>query len=693
MIRALALLLALSVFPATAFADEASGAAISLPKLFPQRADVFVERPGISRLPLPAGVLTVCRADLSDVRLLDGSGREIAFLVDTGLDVGARWTLVRSVDASLLNVQREEVRREDAPALHRERFEVAAPPAAKDQRWMLVFNTSRGSFVRHVTIATIGSDGSPSTRVDESIFRLTANGAAREKLALLLPETTSDRLLITLEGEDGSYLEPSIRFETASSLAVSEQLVLPLRELSRHSTDGHTVVEVSRPRGLVADVLRVDTATPWFDRSVAVRDEGPGTGGSSLGSGRLFRMQGITAADATQQITLRPALGDRIVVDVADGDSPALDRLSFSAVIRQPALVFALAEATPDVAAATLYFGGGRAYRPRYDLASLPTTGAAPLTGQRAEVAGYLRNLAAVGGARLGEIQSNAAFDGSAALGFAMRPGAAVDARLYSHRRMLAIAPSSDGLSRVQLTAEELALAREDLGDVRVVDDGDRQWPYLVEPRAARIDVPLAVKGPTGSNPSRYELELPVPELALEQLTLETSATFLDRPYRLNATIDVGGERKLTPVMTGNLVRRALDRGPLKIAIPGRRVRSLELLISDGNEASLSLSSVHAQVAVPELFVAAPAGRYALLIGNPSDASPRYELAQVRDVVLALDGAPVPPAALEKNPRYSVGARLRSGSGPQKIALWVALAGAVVTLAFVTLRLVRSESL
>jgi hypothetical protein len=691
MIRAFAVLVVITLAPSAASADEAPGSPISLPKLFPQRADVFVERPGISRLPLPAGVLTACRADLSDVRLLDRSGREIAFLVDTGLEAGKRWTVMRSLDASPRNAQREELRRENGPPLHRERYEVIAPPAAKDQRWTLVFNTSRPSFVRHVTIATIAADGSATTHVDESIFRLTANGAAREKLTLVVPETTSERLLVTLEGEDGSYLEPSLRFETASSLAASEQLVIPLRELSRQSADGHTLVELSRPRGLVADVLRVETATPWFDRAVTVGDEGPGTAGAPLGAGRLFRVQGVSAADAPQQLTLRPAVGDRIVVDVTDGDSPPLDKLGFSVVIRQPALVFALSETTPDVAAATLYFGGGRAYRPRYDLASMPT-GAVPVGGQRAEVASYLRNLDAVGVARLGEIQSNTAFDGSMALGFAMRPGAAVDPRLYSHRRPLAITPSNDGLSRVQLTAEELALTREDLGDVRVVDESDRQWPYLVEQRAARIDVPLAVKGPIGTNPSRYSLELPVPELAPEQLTLETDASFLDRPYRLNATVDVGGERQETQLAAANLVRRALDRGPLKIAAPGRRVRSLELSISDGNEAPLSFSSVRAQISVPELFVAAPPGRYSLLIGNPGEAPPRYELAQVRDVVLALDGAAVPPAALEKNPQYSMGARLRSGSGPQKIALWIALAAAVVTLAFVTLRLAREPN-
>ena len=468
--------------------------------------------------------------------------------------------------------------------------------------------------------------------------------------------------------------------------------MIPLRELSRLTADGHTLIEISRPRGLVADVLRVETSTPLFDRPVTVRDEGPGTGESPLGASRLFRMQGVSPADDLQQLALRPALGDRLVVDISDGDSPPLESLSFAAVIRQPALIFAVTEATSGVPTATLYFGGGRAHRPRYDLGSMPVAAGQTLTGQRAQAAAYLRDPSAASPAWLGELQSNAAFDGSPALAFAMRPGATVDLRLYSHRRPLEITASHDGLSRVQLTPEELAVAREDLADVRIVDGQGQQWPYLMEPRAAKTDVLVSVKGPSGSNPSRYQLQFPVSPMAVDQLTLETEASFLDRPYRLNATIAADGEKKETPVAAGRLVRRALDRGPLTIMVPTRRVRSLELLVSDGNEAPLRLAS-HARVPVPELFVAAPAGRYALIIGNPNDGPPRYELAQVREVVLALDGAPVQPAQLEKNPEYSVRARLQAGNAPQKIVLWIVLAAAVATLAFVTLRLARNESL
>ena len=373
-------------------------------------------------------------------------------------------------------------------------------------------------------------------------------------------------------------------------------------------------------------------------------------------------------------------------------------------MIRQPALIFAVTEATSGVPTATLYFGGGRAHRPRYDLGSMPVAAGQTLTGQRAQAAAYLREPSAAGRAWLGELQNNAAFDGSPALAFAMRPGATVDLRLYSHRRPLEITASHDGLSRVQLTPEELAVAREDLADVRIVDGQGQQWPYLMEPRAAKTDVLVSVKGPSGSNPSRYQLQFPVSPMAVDQLTLETEASFLDRPYRLNATIAADGEKKEAPVAAGRLVRRALDRGPLTIMVAA----SVRIQTAVPVRIALKLGSASHCTPISVLLFKVSSTRpltsirYRLrncirrarsLIGNPNDGPPRYELAQVREVVLALDGVPVQPAQLEKNPEYSVRARLQAGNAPQKIVLWIVLAAAVATLAFVTLRLARNESL
>src|SRR5262249_59033577 len=91
------------------------------------------------------------------------------------------------------------------------------------------------------------------------------------------------------------------------------------------------------------------------------------------------------------------------------------------------------------------------------------------LSRERAAAAADLYDSAQASAARLGDARANPAFDGAPALGFAMRPGAALDPRTYSHRRPITARPSADGLTRVRLTAADVAPARAGLGRLRVV--------------------------------------------------------------------------------------------------------------------------------------------------------------------------------------------------------------------------------
>jgi hypothetical protein len=127
------------------------------------------------------------------------------------------------------------------------------------------------------------------------------------------------------------------------------------------------------------------------------------------------------------------------------------------------------------------------------------------------------------------------------------------------------------------------------------------------------------------------------------------------------------------------------------IAVEARRVDSLKLKIHDGDDAPLELSRVEARFPTPEVYVAAPAGEYALLVGNPEDQPPAYELAQVRGMVLAVRSNEAQLGPLEANPQFSASARLVTGGGPQQVLLWVALIVVVGALSVVTLRMVRQQ--
>ena len=91
----------------------------------------------------------------------------------------------------------------------------------------------------------------------------------------------------------------------------------------------------------------------------------------------------------------------------------------------------------------------------------------------------------------------------------------------------------------------------------------------------------------------------------------------------------------------------------------------------------------------------APAGEYALLVGNPTGSAPAYERERLRDVILTLASVPAVPGASGANPEYGACTRFVSGGSGMRIlpqmALWVVLVGAVVALTALTLRLARRE--
>jgi hypothetical protein len=179
-----------------------------------------------------------------------------------------------------------------------------------------------------------------------------------------------------------------------------------------------------------------------------------------------------------------------------------------------------------------------------------------------------------------------------------------------------------------------------------------------------------------------------VAPLRLDRLVLDTDAPYFDRGFTLRATV-AGGEE--TTLARGRLARAAGDPRPAGIDLQPVRVLSLTLEIEDGDDAPLSFRAAHARAPLPEVYLTAPAGSYALLLGAPDQAPPRYELERVRDVVLAVQAAAIEAGPLQENPDYGPLARLKGSGARQTALLWTALVAAVVVLAVLTLRLARRD--
>ena len=173
-------------------------------------------------------------------------------------------------------------------------------------------------------------------------------------------------------------------------------------------------------------------------------------------------------------------------------------------------------------------------------------------------------------------------------------------------------------------------MARPDLADLRILDGERRQWAYLLERGAAYETLPLTIDGPRSRDgASVWTLTPPSAPATADLLTLEIAVPYFDRPFELRAQSGPrrrrrARDREWTPR------RAAGDPRPVLIAFAATRFDRLELHVADGDDAALDLARVEARFPVPEVFFAAPAGSYSLLVGQPEAAAPSYELERAR---------------------------------------------------------------
>jgi hypothetical protein len=685
-------------------AAQAPPAGPGLDTLFPWRAPVSVEareagagEPAgrLARLLLSAPVLAATRPDLSDLRLLDAGGREVPFVVDR--DAGLRRPVagVERAPAVVRAASQEQVIRDQTIVLYREAYELAPPPrewgagADPDGRATVALRVEspRSRFVKRLRVEPTGAGSAPALLDDESLFRIP--DPLRERVRFEVA-SVAEPVRVSLEGEDGGWLEPTFAWERLTELAdapADGTVDLPLEVVSRSSQEGVTRWVVTRPRGAVPLALVLDTSTPLFRRPVAVSDHGSGVARRVLVRGEAWRV-----GPAEERLVLpwpaasRP-LGSQLEIVVEDGDSPPLADLGVALRLARPALLFA-AGTSPR----TLLWGGGRARAARYDVASLIPD--LPATGVQAGIGRSLLDQSAVLDATLGPAEPNPRFDPVSPLAFAMAPGRALDQRRFTHRRALTAPPAPAGLYRLTLSAADQAVLRPDLGDLRIVDAEGRQRPYLLVPDAGRERFAVRFDASHREDETVLRLALPSAPVTVRTAVLEIADAFFDRPYSVEATLDGSSDR--VEVARGRLRREQGETATIALELPDRRVRALDLRIADGSDPPLRVERVELETPAPVVLFPAAAGAYVALLGDAEAAAPRYELESARGLVQAVESAAVERGPLEANEALGLVARLRRGTGLERILLGFALAVAVIVLTTLTLRLAspaaRAES-
>ncbi len=633
-----------------------------LTRVFPREAEVQSE-PGLSRVPLTSDVLSACQPDLSDLRLFDLAGREVPYVIDSGDSHDVR----DSVQLKIGKVNREETPRHDNPSVYRESIDTSAPP---DGSWTLIFDTPLKEMIRTIVVTAVSKSGVATELVKGTLFRLPLMQS--ERLSIPIHVSGAERLVIVLDGAADGYVQPTITAVRRTVYGGTDFLDVPLTRVDEEHAGKRSIVRYTRPPGIVPSSIELTSSTDLYSRPVRVIDEGQAIADRMLATGRIFHIHGYLEV-VEAELSLRPARGDRLRIEIDDGDSPPLQQVAVSARVRQPVIVF-----NATAPKYTLRFGGGRARRPVYDVSGLiaaDTNGAAQLL--TAKVARLLPPHDAEG------------FDAKPALAFAMHAGGKVDVSLFTHRALVSVAPSADGLSAVFLPASIATLARADLGDVRIVDKRSQQWPYLVGPTPLLERRDLTITAATDKRVTRYALADTFAPMRIDRVELDIPSAYMDREASLVAKDMSDREQVLA---TPRLVRRADDpSGTLvTIAFAPALVKALTLVVQDKDDAPLAITSASARHVSQKLFVAAGRGSYVLLVGNADVTRPNYELEAARDTVLAVTADEAILSELSKNPDYRAASTLAAGEHGLQIVLWIIIALAVLILGGVTLRLAKS---
>jgi hypothetical protein len=621
---------------------------------------------------LPPEVTARAQADLRDLRLVDAAGAEVPYVADR---VAVQAPAARAT-GRLVDVRRE--------ARLWSRIVVDLGRQVAFDRIDLVIQDQ--DFAKGLTIeASNDSQQWSLVRRDAGVFDR-AWGARIHHTQVLIDEGASARWLrLTLDDRRSRPVDVVGVAVTERSQVATARWSWPVALTRLEGQPAVSRYRLDLPPGLLFDRVQLASADPAFARRVTVLDVRTQAGRADerpLGQGVLYRLRIAEPSLSAESLALDLAPGARgaSVLEIQDGDSPPLRNLSVRVSGPSQRLLFP-ATGEPLV----LYYGNPATRAPVYDLEGLRSR---------------LVQSADVGVALLGPEAQNPYHRAPEPLSFVATTGGECEAAQWRFRRSLVIAGATD-IYTLRLTAQDVGLLRPDLGDLRVVAEKDGEWPqvpYLLEDDSAeeRVEMDVTRRAARLRADSRYALKLPpvfegqppVP-LPLAGLELDVAEPFFQRSMRLLGPEADSGKRVF---YEGSLQRTAHERNPLRLALGSRRLAEALLEVDEGDNAPLTLRKAWAVVRVPRIVFKAEPGQYALISGNPLAPPPRYDLALLRQHVLAYSALELKAGGLGPNPSFRRPTADYFRQAPPTTILWVVIVVAVVVLLALTVRILRRSA-
>ena len=591
---------------------------------------------------------------LADLRIYDSDGREAPYLMVPPRSTEARWRGGRIFPIrATKNSSGFEADLGGSPVVDRVRLDGLGAPVLK--RFRLEGSGDRARWTVLVADGTIFDLPEEKLRRTEGDFpageyrylRITWDD--RESARVPVPGAVSARLVE--RGETDALLEVPVQFERRSAEPRKSRfhLRLPANRLPV------TALRIQVERGHVLREAQV------FEG----RLEGGQVKPRRLGHGTLRRTEhgGIVAEE--MRIEVEPPEGPDLELEVDDGNNPPLTiKGVYARLAPQPWIYFE----SDDGSALRARYGNPSLGAPRYDVEAM--------RHYLAEVRPHR--------ARWGSARETGRRDAPARQPLTLL-GAELDPAGFRFSREI---PSGDpGLTSLLADITVLAHARDDLGDVRIVDESKRQIPYLLErrPEPLRIDLPYPKRSERSTQRiSVYELKLPFESLPNDsRLVLETDSRVFEREVTV-VQPPRPGQRDDPRVLTRVSWRHAdpdTEAPVLDISVPIKGVPSMELRIDEGDNAPLSLRPPTLLLPAYRLrFFYPEDAELTLLYGSAATPAPRYDLSLL---AARLFGAPTQELSLRDE-------QASGGSGSRRRGVfWLLLGGVAAVLLVLLARLLR----
>jgi hypothetical protein len=647
-----------SILCALAMATEVFGANSSDWRFVQQ---LPITKTGLVKINLPLDTLDAARSALEDLRVLDDTGAEVPYLIESALPNERRSFGAKAFQTAL------------TPAATVITLETGSTEPVE----AVVLNTSATSFIKAVQLEGSRDNVNWTSLVQgQPIFRQ-ANGASQLRISFT-PDTWSF-LRVTVDDRRAT----PVPFTGAEILTVPNEPAtepLPVAIAERSESPSQTRLLLQLPAAhLRLARIQIETAEPLFSRLVtlAVRQVSEHTiQETRLATGVIYRAaaEGYPVV-ANTSVRLEARVASRELLLLIDNhDSPPLPIASLSAQ-RRPVFVVFHAGRTGTY---QLLTGNSQCPAPNYDMTSLSTN---------------WKSLA-VSSFTPTPLTSSPAYRPAETLPTVAAAGTALDVAAWIFRKPIQV--SQPGWQQLELDLEVMSGAQAGFQDLRIAQGG-QQIPYVLERTSInRSFTPQvsAANDPEKPKHSRWQFKLPYRNLPVHRLVCGSTAPLFQREMLLYEQMADERGRNGQLVLGRASWRQTPDHPAkqfdLSLSAPPRG-DTFFLETDNGDNPAIALENFQCVYLASRLFFkAAPPGPFYLYYGNAKSGSPQYDLSLVADQLLKAEKNTASLAAEERLKGASWQEKL-SGGASAGFVFWGVLGAVVIVLLVVINRLLPKQ--